>query len=84
MTAGDAVGNFLGLTTGTPLQRTLSKLAVLLFFIALLFAMIVFAANGFKTDKEIVLYAVATGLSMSELLFRLLFSFGGILLIYFH
>ncbi|KAM0746879.1 potassium/sodium eff [Meredithblackwellia eburnea MCA 4105] len=64
LTAGDAIGDFLGLTTGTPLQRTLAKLAVLLFFIALVFAFIVFASNGFKTDREIILYAVATGLSM--------------------
>lgn len=66
LTAGDAVGDFLGLTSGTPLQRTLSRLAVLLFFVALLFVMIVFGANGFQTSNEIVIYAVATGLSMSE------------------
>lgn len=29
-----------------------------------LFQLIVFAANNFDTDREIVLYAVATGLSM--------------------
>lgn len=65
----DSIGDFLGLTTGTPLQRTLAKLAVLLFLVALLFAFIVFAANGFRTEREIVLYAVGTGLSMSEFFF---------------
>ncbi|KAL8290177.1 hypothetical protein RQP46_003116 [Phenoliferia psychrophenolica] len=64
LTVTDAIADFLGLTSGTPLHRTLARLAILLFFIALLFAMIVFAANGFKTSDEIVIYAVATGLSM--------------------
>ncbi|KAI5476953.1 Ca2+-transporting ATPase [Pseudohyphozyma bogoriensis] len=64
LTVSDNVGSFLGLNKGTPLQRTLSKLAVGLFFVAVLFAIIVFSANTWKTDKEIVLYAVATGLSM--------------------
>ncbi|KAK4701347.1 P-type Na+/K+ transporter, partial [Phenoliferia sp. Uapishka_3] len=64
LTTKDAVGNFLGLTVGTPLQRTLSKLAILLFLIALVFALIVFAANGFQTNDEVIVYAVATALSM--------------------
>lgn len=41
----DAVGKFLGLTEGTPLQIKLSKLAYLLFAFAILLAIIVFAAN---------------------------------------
>jgi Na+-exporting ATPase len=41
----DAVGKFLGLTEGTPLQIKLSKLAYLLFGFAILLAIIVFAAN---------------------------------------
>lgn len=64
MTALDALGAFLGTNVGTPLHRKLSWLAILLFFVAVLFAIIVFAANKFQTDPEIVLYAVATGLSM--------------------
>ena len=79
----DSMGSFLGLTVGTPLHRKLSQLAVLLFFIAVIFAVchfqfdrdgystklsyiqvVVFAANNFSTADEIVIYAVATGLSM--------------------
>lgn len=41
----DAVGRFLGLTEGTPLQIKLSKLAYVLFAFAILLAIIVFAAN---------------------------------------
>ncbi|KAL4883995.1 hypothetical protein BJY04DRAFT_20401 [Aspergillus karnatakaensis] len=64
LTATDAVGRFLGINVGTPLQRKLSKLALLLFAIAVIFAIIVMAANGFGSDKEIIIYAVATGLAM--------------------
>lgn len=41
----DAVGAFLGLTVGTPLQIKLSKLAYILFLFAILLAIIVFGAN---------------------------------------
>ncbi|KAF2176043.1 potassium/sodium eff [Zopfia rhizophila CBS 207.26] len=64
LTGGDAVGHFLGINTGTPLQRKLSKLAILLFFIACLCAFIVEAANNFSSKNEVVIYGVATGLSM--------------------
>lgn len=45
MTVYDQVGAFLGLTKGTPLQRKLAKLAIYLFGIAVLFAIVVFLAN---------------------------------------
>ncbi|KAK4164622.1 hypothetical protein QBC43DRAFT_45658 [Cladorrhinum sp. PSN259] len=64
LTLGDAIGRFLGVNVGTPLQRKLSKLAMLLFGIAVVCAIIVLGANGFKNQKEIIIYAVATGLSM--------------------
>ena len=64
LTAGDFIGHFLGVNVGTPLQRKLSKLAILLLFIAILCAIIVMAANNFTNDKETIVYAVATGLSM--------------------
>ncbi|KAL3450316.1 hypothetical protein BJX65DRAFT_11426 [Aspergillus insuetus] len=64
LTGTDAVGRFLGVNVGTPLQRKLSKLAILLFGIAVLFAIIVMAANLFSNDNEVILYAVGTGLSM--------------------
>ncbi|KKK26114.1 hypothetical protein ARAM_005996, partial [Aspergillus rambellii] len=64
LTCTDAVGRFLGINVGTPLQRKLSKLALLLFAIAVVFAIIVEAANGMRNDKEVIIYAVATGLAM--------------------
>jgi magnesium-transporting ATPase (P-type) len=64
LTTTDAIGRFLGLNVGTPLQKKLSKLAVLLFFIAVICAIIVLAANKFSSRQEVIIYAVATGLSM--------------------
>jgi P-type Na+/K+ transporter len=64
LTAGDFIGHFLGVSVGTPLQRKLSKLAILLFGIAVVCAIIVLGANRFSNNKEVVIYAVATGLSM--------------------
>lgn len=63
LTCSDAVGRFLGLNVGTPLQKKLSKLAVLLFWIAVICAIVVLAANRFDTRQEVIIYAVATGLS---------------------
>ncbi|KAF3008599.1 hypothetical protein E8E13_007740 [Curvularia kusanoi] len=64
LTTTDAIGRFLGLNVGTPLQKKLSKLAMLLFGIAVLCAIIVLAANTFNATQEVIIYAVATGLSM--------------------
>ncbi|CAI9632314.1 unnamed protein product [Alternaria burnsii] len=64
LTTTDAIGRFLGLNIGTPLQKKLSRLAVLLFFIAVVCAIIVLAANEFSSRQEVIIYAVATGLSM--------------------
>lgn len=64
LTATDYVGHFLGVNVGTPLQRKLSRLAILLFFIAVVCAIIVMAANKFSSNKDVIIYAVATGLSM--------------------
>ena len=64
LTATDAVGRFLGINVGTPLQRKLSKLALLLFGIAVVFAVVVMGANEMRNDKEVIIYAVATGLAM--------------------
>ena len=57
----DALGSFFGLTTGTPLQKKLNKLAYLLFLGALLLAVIVFGVNRFKVTNEIAIYAISTG-----------------------
>lgn len=64
LTGTDAVGRFLGVNVGTPLQRKLSKLALLLFAIAVIFAIVVMASNSFSNEKEVIIYAVATGLAM--------------------
>lgn len=64
LTATDAIGGFLGVNVGTPLQRKLAKLALLLFGVAVVCAIIVLAANDFIGSQEVVIYAVATGVSM--------------------
>ncbi|KAK3900265.1 hypothetical protein C8A05DRAFT_36102 [Staphylotrichum tortipilum] len=62
----DFLGKFLGLTEGTPLQIKLAKLAYLLFFCALLLAVIVFGVNKFVSPlpKEVVIYAISTGIAI--------------------
>ena len=57
----DGIGAFLGLTTGTPLQRKLSKLAYVLFGCAILLAIIVFGVNKFNVTNEVAIYAISTG-----------------------
>ncbi|KAH8820653.1 potassium/sodium efflux P-type ATPase [Xylogone sp. PMI_703] len=64
LTLGDFIGAFLGVNVGTPLQRKLSKLAILLFGCAVICAIIVLGANSFSNQREVIIYAVATGLSM--------------------
>ncbi|KAE8355490.1 hypothetical protein BDV28DRAFT_155330 [Aspergillus coremiiformis] len=64
LTCTDAVGRFLGINVGTPLQRKLSKLALMLFVIAVIFAIIVMGTNKMRNDQEVIIYAVATGLAM--------------------
>lgn len=58
LTVKDHVGNFLGVSVGTPLQKKLSWLAIFLFLIAVVFAIICLAANGFSSRQEVILYAV--------------------------
>ena len=57
----DGFGAFLGLTTGTPLQRKLSRLAYTLFGCALLLAIIIFGVNKFNVTNDVAIYAVSTG-----------------------
>lgn len=64
LTTTDAIGRFLGVNTGTPLQKKLSRLAILLFGIAVVCAIIVLASNRFSSRTDVIIYAVATGLSM--------------------
>ncbi|KAL8627211.1 hypothetical protein Q9189_007086 [Teloschistes chrysophthalmus] len=64
ITGTDAVGRFLGVNVGTLLQKKLSRLAILLLCIAVVCALIVLGANCFSSQQEVIIYAVATGLSM--------------------
>ncbi|TPX15944.1 uncharacterized protein E0L32_000278 [Thyridium curvatum] len=64
LTLTDAIGRFLGVNVGTPLQKKLSRLAILLFFSAVICSLIVLGANKFDAKQEVIIYAVATGLSM--------------------
>ncbi|KAK3991006.1 hypothetical protein QBC44DRAFT_237854 [Cladorrhinum sp. PSN332] len=60
----DFIGKFLGLTEGTPLQIKLAKLAYVLFFCALLLAVIVFGVNRFDVNNEVLIYAISTGIAI--------------------
>lgn len=60
----DWVGQILGINIGTPLQRKLSWLAIYIFFTAIICAIIVLAANKFSDRQEVIVYAVAVGISM--------------------
>lgn len=62
--AKDGIGNFLGTNVGTPLSRKLSKLALLLFVIAVIFAIIVMATQKFKVSSEVAIYAICVAVSM--------------------
>ncbi|KAI1276918.1 hypothetical protein F5Y07DRAFT_117369 [Xylaria sp. FL0933] len=49
---------------GTPLQVKLSKFALLLFALAILLAIIVFAANRFNIDGEVLIYGICVGVAV--------------------
>lgn len=55
----DWIGSFLGFTVGTPLQRKLAKLFMVIFGIAVICAIIVIASNGFKGREDVIIYAIA-------------------------
>ncbi|CAH6722796.1 sodium transport ATPase 2 [[Candida] jaroonii] len=56
--------NVLGTNVGTPLQRRLSWLAILLFWVAVLFAIVVMASQTFRVNKSVAIYAICVALSM--------------------
>lgn len=58
----DAIGEFLGLNVGTPLQRKLSALFLIIFGIAILCAIIVMAANEFSSRTDVIIYAITTAI----------------------
>ncbi|KAJ2968619.1 hypothetical protein NUW58_g10186 [Xylaria curta] len=55
--------NILGLE-GTPLQVKLSKFALLLFALAILLAIIVFSANRFDIDGDVLIYGICVGVAV--------------------
>lgn len=56
--------NILGVNIGTPLQRKLSWLAIILFWVAVLFAIVVMATQKMVVTKSVAIYAVCVALSM--------------------
>ena len=63
-TVYDVIGNVLGINVGTPLQRKLSWLAIFLFWVAVIFAIVVMASQKFIVNKEVAIYAICVALSM--------------------
>ncbi|KAM3515715.1 hypothetical protein MY11210_000693 [Beauveria gryllotalpidicola] len=57
-----ALGEFFGLTVGTPLQRKLAQLFLGLLGVAIICAVIVLGANKFNTQTDVILYAVTTAI----------------------
>ncbi|KAJ8105777.1 hypothetical protein ONZ43_g7289 [Nemania bipapillata] len=55
--------SILGLD-GTPLQVKLSKFALLLFGLAILLAIIVFSANRFEIDGDVLIYGICVGVAV--------------------
>lgn len=60
--AWDFLGEFLGLTVGTPLQRKLSGLFLTIFGLAIVCAIIVIGANGFSSRSDVIIYAITTAI----------------------
>lgn len=63
-TLKDIGGNILGITVGTPLQRKLSWLAIFLFWVAVVFAIVVMGSQKMIVNKEVAIYAICVALSM--------------------
>jgi len=60
---GNGFKSILGLV-GTPMQVKLSKFAILLFGLAVLLAIIVFSANKWQLDNEVVLYGICVAVAV--------------------
>lgn len=63
-TIKDIIGNILGVNIGTPLQRKLSWLAIFLFWVAVVFAIVVMGSQKMRVNKEVAIYAICVALSM--------------------
>lgn len=63
-TCFNVIMNVLGVTVGTPLQRKLSWLAIILFWVAVLFAIVVMATQKMDVNRTVAIYAICVALSM--------------------
>lgn len=63
-TLSNTIGYVLGTYEGTPLKKRLSWLAIYLFWIAVVFAIVVMASQKFNVTKEVAVYAICVALSM--------------------
>ncbi|EGV66011.1 P-type ATPase [Yamadazyma tenuis] len=60
----NVICNVLGVNVGTPLQRKLSWLAIFLFWVAVIFAIVVMGSQKFIVNTEVAIYAICVALSM--------------------
>ncbi|EGW29917.1 Na+ ATPase [Spathaspora passalidarum NRRL Y-27907] len=58
------IQNVLGTNVGTPLQRKLSWLAIFLFWVAVVFAIVVMGSQKMIVNKNVAIYAICVALSM--------------------
>lgn len=63
-TVYNVVMNVLGTNVGTPLQRKLSWLAIILFFVAVVFAIVVMGSQKMDVNRSVAIYAICVALSM--------------------
>ncbi|KAG0682399.1 hypothetical protein C6P42_003063 [Pichia californica] len=63
-TIWNSISYVLGILDGTPLKIKLSWLAIYLFWIAVIFAIVVMASQKFNVTKEVAIYAICVALSM--------------------
>lgn len=63
-TIWNTIGYVLGTSDGTPLKIRLSWLAIYLFWIAVVFAIVVMASQKFDVTKEVAIYAICVALAM--------------------
>lgn len=56
--------NVLGTNVGTPLQRKLSWLAIILFWVAVVFAIVVMASQKMDVTRSVAIYAICVALLM--------------------
>ncbi|MCO5613678.1 hypothetical protein L7F22_067956 [Adiantum nelumboides] len=62
--AWEPIAKLLGLRDGTPLQRKLSRFALILLGLAIICAIIVFAVAEFDLNDDVILYAIALGIGV--------------------